>query len=405
MKLNKFLILILTANFALAQQTTAKIQKVKASGFHKIVISPELRSLSQTDLSDFRIYDAKHTEVPYLKIEENDNEQHYDFEEYTTGRFVEQKNITPITIHIPLKEISTLTLFIANTSVNKTYNLYGSNDYEHWFGITENQKLDNLTDAMKTYAMKTISFPRCSYRHLKIVFDDKKTLPINVLRVGNLKPTPINGIDLLPVEPDYSEITNTPGTKKTLVYVRFKNPTVVNKLVFHISGQSYYNRKVRVYKKVETIRKRKKTISWETITQFDLTSYSNNIFPFNILEKEFYMEIDNGDNSQLQINDIQYFQIPVEMAVDLKSNDNYTIKTGNPQQRAPQYDLSYFRDSIPKNLPEAILTDIKTQSKQENAEAPKPFWQSAWFLWTCIGVGGIALLLFTRSLMKDMKSH
>ncbi|MGK4569149.1 hypothetical protein [Flavobacterium sp. 3HN19-14] len=117
------------------------------------------------------------------------------------------------------------------------------------------------------------------------------------------------------------------------------------------------------------------------------------------------MEIENGDDAQLQINGTEYLQIPIVIAADLKSNENYTIRTGNPNLSAPQYDLSYFRDSIPKNLPEVAISDIQTQSPEQQQASPKPFWQSQWFLWACIGIGGIVLLLFTRSLIKDMNRN
>ncbi|MGK4569148.1 hypothetical protein [Flavobacterium sp. 3HN19-14] len=257
--MNKCLLLILLGNFALAQ-TTAKIQ-VKTNGFNKIVISPELRALSKTDLSDLRIYDAKNHEIPYLRIEENDSKPHYDFEEYPIfGKMIDEKDSTSMVVENPMKEINSLTLFIANTSVNKTYNLYGSNDYKSWFGISQKQKLEDLSENSNAYVIKTIVFPRCTYRFLRIVFNNKKTLPINVLHIGNLKPAAKNGIDLLPAVPDYSTVSNVQGSKKTVIAVRYKNPTIINKMVFHISGQRYYNRKVNIYKNVTVTRKRKKHV-------------------------------------------------------------------------------------------------------------------------------------------------
>ncbi|UOV39331.1 hypothetical protein MUN63_00875, partial [Flavobacterium psychrophilum] len=65
--MNKFFILLFIANLSFAQNriATAKIKYDGKEGFHKLVLPTELRSFSNDDLSDFRIFDSKKNEVPY----------------------------------------------------------------------------------------------------------------------------------------------------------------------------------------------------------------------------------------------------------------------------------------------------------------------------------------------------
>ena len=122
----------------------------------------------------------------------------------------------------------------------------------------------------------------------------------------------------------------------------------------------------------------------------------------NIYEKDFYIEIENQDNQPLKINEIKFFQIPVSVIADLKTGENYTIKTGNPDAIAPVYDLEYFKNSITVELPETKISEIIMPKIGSNVIQEKPFWEQSWFMWICISLGGIAVLYFSMSLLKDL---
>jgi 23S rRNA A1618 N6-methylase RlmF len=101
---------------------------------------------------------------------------------------------------------------------------------------------------------------------------------------------------------------------------------------------------------------------------------------------------------------IQFFQNQVAIIADLKANEKYTIQTGNQKLHSPEYDLENFKNSIDNNLPEAKIYDIKQIPSKENSSKNKSFWQQSWFMWLCIGLGGITIAFFTTSLVKDMNN-
>lgn len=405
MKVNKFLILLFFVNLSFAQQiTTAKIKNVGKSGLHRIILPSEIRSFSKENLSDFRIFDAKGIEVPYFTFQEND-QMVYHFEEYAiVSKTVIPKKNTSIIFENPNKTIHEISLYISNSDVVKTYNISGSNDQNEWFGLSNKQVLSNLNSAESTITTKTISFPLCSYRYLKIDFDDKKTLAINVLKIGNLS-NQIEKSILQEISPKNIQTNQIPSEKKTRIHLVFDNPQIIDQILFTISSPSYYNRAARIYvNKTLKIKKRKETYQKE-IASFDLNSKSDNIFNLHLYEKDFFIEIDNKDNQALTFSEIKCNQIPVSIIADLRTNENYSVKTGNSKLNAPQYDLSYFKNKINDSLPEAKIIDIKHQNLKNEIAQTKSFWQQSWFMWLCITIGGISVLYFTTTLVRDIKNN
>ncbi|QGK76978.1 hypothetical protein [Flavobacterium sp. SLB02] len=406
MKLNKFILLLLVANLSFGQyQTTAKLKKVSQSGFNEIILSPEVRSFSKQDLSDIRLFDAKGNEVPYF-IQTPKNVSSNTFEEYTiVSKTTIPKKSTSIIIAIPSnKHNNKLSLFIANSDVEKKYSVSGSDNQKEWFGISDSQTLYDLNSTSETSVVKTISYPLSTYHYLKIDFDDRKTLPINVLKVGNFTSQSQKSA-LQEIFPKKSVTTEIPSGKETQIHILFDAPQVINEISFEISKPTYYKRTAILYKKTKRQTKRKSQIFDEEITSFELNSTATNTFIFpQIFEKEFFIKIKNHDNQPLSISKIKYYQKPISIIADLNSNETYILKTGNKNLAEPEYDLSNFKNNIAGNLPQTTLYDIQQKNAVKNPIANQSFWQKSWFMWLCIVLGGITILFFTASLVKDLKT-
>lgn len=404
MKIYKLIAILLMANAGIAQNlTTAKLDKVAKNGLHRIVLPTTLRSISKEDLSDFRILDPKGNEVPYFYKNENETKITDDYIAYKIISEVSiPKKITTVIFENPEKSISSIVLTIANYDGEKTYNLYGSNDQNQWYGLSNNQVLYDLSSSENLNIDKTISFPLNNYKFLKIELDDKKSLPIKIEKIGNINSKSFTG-DLLTVDYTTKNITELKAVKKTKIRILFDDYQYLNQIKFKISEPKLFQRNVRIYKLEERKVKHKFETFESEITNFELNSDSQNGFNLmNIYEKDFYIEIENQDNQPLKINEIKFFQIPVSVIADLKTGENYTIKTGNPDAIAPVYDLEYFKNSITVELPETKISEIKMPKIGSNVIQEKPFWEQSWFMWICISLGGIAVLYFSMSLLKDL---
>lgn len=405
MKLNNFFILLLLSNISFGQfQVTGKIKEVTENGFHEIVLLPDIRSYSKQDLSDIRIFNTKGNEIPYF-IKSNSQALLNSFQEYNiVSKTVLPKKSTSIVIEIPsVKNNSQISLFIANADVEKNYSVSGSNDLKEWFGISNSETLYDLNSTTEASVVKIISYPLSTYKYVKIDFDDRKTLPINILKAGNFN-TQLQQNILQEIKPEKSSGSEISSQKETQIHVLFERPQVINQIAFEISGPTYYKRKAVIYKKTAIQNKRKSYIINEEIATFELNSNTKNSFEISeIFEKDFYIKIENHDNLPLSISKIKYSQKPVSIIADLNPGEKYTIKTGNKNLAEPEYDLSDFKNNIKGSLPKTAIYDIQQSSKSKNQAPNKSFWQQAWFMWFCIVLGGITILFFTASLIKDLK--
>jgi hypothetical protein len=408
MKFNKFILLFFVATFSMAQNnTTAKIKAVVNNGLHKIVLTPEIRSFSKQDLSDLRIYDSKENEVPYFLIQNDNHTVTNTFSEYKIiSKTVLPKKSTTIIIENPVvKNHNQVSLHISNSNVTKTYSISGSDNQKDWFGLSNSQELNDLTSNNQTYVVKRISFPLCSYKFLKIDIDDKKTLPINIFKAGNLY-NKLQSNSLVQIAIKSFTVTQLPSKKETLIHVFFETPQIVNQLSFEISKPNFYERHTTIYKNATRKTKHKTETYPQTIADFELNSDTKNTLTIpELFEKNFYIKIENQDNQPLTISDVKCMQIPVSIIADLNANEKYVIKTGNPNLNTPQYDLSNFKNNNSNNLPETSIYEIKKTVATPNITTNKSFWQKAWFMWICIILAGFAIVYFTTTLVKDMKSQ
>lgn len=406
MKLTKLILLLLLTSQSFGQfQTTGKLKKVSQDGFHEILLSPEIRSSSKKDLSDIRIFNSNDNEIPYF-IRNSNILPANSFEEYhIVSKKTEPKKNSSVTIALPDGTSNQLTLIIANSDVVKKYSISGSNDQQEWFGISDSQILYDLNSTTESSVAKTISYPLSTYKFLRIDFDDKKTLPVNVLKVGNFnsKKQAQHYYEIMPKKLKINEI---PSKKATSIHIVYDQPQIINQLVFKISKPTYYNRQAIIYKKVSRQIKRKSQLVDEIIATFELNSNSQNSFTIpEIFEQELYIKIENQDNPTLAISAITFNQKPVALIADLNTNEEYILKTGNKRLTKPEYDLSNFKYKIITSLPQASIYEIHKISQAKDKMQKKQFWEETWFMWICIALGGIVILFFTASLVKDLKNQ
>ena len=394
---------LLWSNISIAQITKAKIQAVAKNGLYKMIVPAEVRSYSKDDLGDFRIFDTQNNEVPYFLLSDATEKAVEQFEEFkVVSKVVDNKKSTSIVIANPKVQINGLELIIANSEVIKKYNVSGSNDQKEWFGLINNGSLSDLQSSETTFVSKEISFPLCSYRFLKIVFDDSTTLPINVLKIGNAQTNFLKG-ELQEIKVKSLQTTQISAEKKTIIKIEFDFPQFIDKVVFDINKTSLFKRNARIYTDKEHVEKHKTVKYQHDIARFSMASNQSNAFEIANSKQQFlFIEIENQDNPPLQIPDIKFYQKPVYAIADLKSNENYTITTGYPNLLPPNYDLAYFKETISDALPETQITSIELQKQDNTAGVQASFWQQPWFMWLCIIIAGLMILFFSMKLVKDL---
>lgn len=387
-----------------AQNYQGKINKVSENGLHQILLTPEVRSASQNNTDFLRIFDSKNNEVPYVIYNgKSSNSSFKNFAiisktavpNFATSIIISNENVL---------NLDNLTLKIANTDVDKKYNISGSNDQKEWFGLVSNKVISGLSEAGKTSVERNFSFPLNNYKFLKIDFIDKNSLPINILEAGLEENHSVNQ-SKTELQNFTQKIDTDRKQKQTRITITFQNPQVIDGIGFDISAPSYYLRDASILINKTRIYKKSTENYAENIYAFQLNSKNKNRFDFqSFLTKEFTVEIDNQDNPVLEIKKIKIFQSPVSILTDMKSNENYTLKIDSTWS-APQYDLANSGIDFNQNYPVATISNLEKLDAAKSKEEAKTFWQTPLFMWICIVLAVVIIGYFALGLIKDMNKE
>jgi len=403
MKIKLFISFCFISIFGFGQSHKGAIERVEEKGFHRILIAPEVRSASNENFDFLRIYDDEKKEIPYVV---DFNKDYFFSNRYQSLRISDQKQFKDsvsyyiINVVQNMKYCSELSLKIANTGLTKEYNISGSDDGIHWFGLVMNSMLYDLNDFQNTYVRKTVSFPNNSYKFLKIEFIDKNSMPIKLLEVGyfigdeKIEPTTV-------LEVFKHKIIEGKTNKKTIIKFSADNFYTVDGIAFNFKNSRFF-RKASVFIKETKSVKKKSEIYRKSVATFNLDSNSANSFKWESFQaKDFEIEIENLDNEPLEIKEIKLLQNQIYLITDLDVSKNYEIVVDSTLSK-PQYDLEKFLPNDLSQLNVIRISNFKKISLNKASKTQK-FWQTKWFLWTAIVVAGLIIAYFAFGLLKEVE--
>ena len=401
------LFLVLATSWFMAQNFTGELTTPTKSGFTEIQLGPEVRSAMHNNRAYFRILDSKKNEVAYVVKEHATAVQR----EYTTPLTIVSKNSIPnvstsvVIENEAVQKLEELTLRVANTDVVKTYSVSGSNDQNSWFGLVNSETADDLKSEQYTEVEKIIRFPLNNYRFLKIEFNDKKSLPVQVLSASLKKNQDVVQSALLEIDNFKQSLTEDRANKKTIVQLSFDSRQVIDGIQFLISEPKFFRRKAELFVPYVSVKKRQKISTLESAGILQLDSKTQNKFDIGqIFEKNITVEIENEDNAPLMISQIKLFQNPLSVVADLKVGENYTVIVDSTLS-VPRYDLDYFEDRFKDDMPKIQVVNLKLDNKDATVKAEEPFWKKPVFMWICIGLALLVIAFFSRGLLKDLSQN
>ncbi|WP_103913571.1 DUF3999 family protein [Halpernia humi] len=398
---NFSLILAVFAQLLFAQIERAPLQMTENSGFHQIVLSPEIRSASLNNLDFIRIFDSKNTEVPYVVLNTQTSTKSSKNFEILSKNSIPNVSTSIVVLNKDLEKLDELNLKIANTDVVKTYNISGSNDQKEWFGLVDNQTISNLSDENSTFVLRRFSFPLNQYKYLKFTFIDKKSLPVNILEASSETSFQNNSAPIILRNSSQSISTNT-ERKQSIIKLKFRKPQVIDEIRFNISAPNFYLRNAEISIPKTIVFKGKTQTLIESVGLIQISSKSENTFKISeIFTDELTITIDNQDNLPLEIENVNLYQNPISILVDLKKHEKYAIII-NPKLSKPQYDLANVGLNFNQNFPIAKVNSLEKIEKITTKNAEKSFWQTALFMWICILVAILVIGFFAISMVKDL---
>ncbi len=234
------------------------------------------------------------------------------------------------------------------------------------------------------------------------LYDSKnEEVPFVILRQDRYHPT--EPIIYNPVKIETFTIEEDKEKKLTRLNFKFEKPQLLNVITFTVDSPGYYYRIANLYSN-STGKDGRRSQHFEHTFYFN--SKSQNICQLNdLFLDDFTIEILNEDNKPLHITRTVLEQLAPLLVADLKKDEKYTLKFGDPNLNAPKYDIHNFID-YKKKMPYVKTTVLETLNV---TPLPSPetkvqsFWQKPWFLWSSIGIGALILFIFSASLIKEMR--
>lgn len=398
------LVFVMGASGVFAQHSfkyQAALQKVDTDGFYRISLAPALIAKSKADLSDLRILDQGKHFVPYLFGEQlvfKDQSGFIAFPQLKTADGADTVTTFVADNSVRLT-INQLYLKLRNTSVERTVNLSGSDDLNHWYAIKENMALaaaDGDNQSQGTY-QQMLNFPSSTYRYFKIQILNKSKEPVAILQVGVYRQQS--------VKPGYVKITDGMVKQKdtaniSSVTLRLNDNYQVNKLHLSVTGQKYYKRTVSIY---EVGRNFKRLIADTMISSAGVQDLY-----FSVKAKTIELEISNGDNPPLAISGISAYQLDQSMISYLEKGKQYYMLSGDEKAVAPDYDLKFFGDSVQHQL-----AQISHGQVEKNMLYQQPVLKSNikddklnnWLVGFAVGLVVIVLVLLTFKMTKEVNKR
>lgn len=331
--------------------------EIAETGLVKIGIPLETLDAARPDLSDLRIFDAEGREVPFRierpaqvqpKVVPAENLQVAISSDETvlTVETRTQRPVDKVAVETPAEQ------FIKSVRVE------GSKDGVHWEEITRNQPIFRQPGAAKT----DIEFAPGAWAKLRVVIDDRRSLPLPVTNVTIRETAP----DQLPEEPldvTIIERDESPGQTRLTLAVPAANVTLAGLQIE--AADPLFTRQVRLaYREYIEGEVRNRVLVQATIYRVALEGHptvSELTFARDVVlpSRELILTIVNGDSPPLTITSIGAIYRPVFATWLVNRPGTFHFICGNQKCAAPQYDLATLpTDLKPMNVRPRTVTAL-----------------------------------------------
>lgn len=381
-------------------QLESRLSVVDQDGFYKILLRPEQLGVLTSDLSDIRIYDSAGGEVPYLLEQEHHREHFTLFRKY---EILEEKRVperySVYTVHNPDKKaINNLNLIIKNAEVRKDMRLLGSEDLQEWFAVKEISRISSINNQRGTSEIKLLDFPLSNYKYFRLEISDSTSSPIQITSIGYYEHFSKSG--------NYREITpvavvqqDIKKEKISVIAIAFAHQQLIDQLELEVEGSSFYYRNARL----EVKKMADKKAYYQLVAQFPLSSSTPHIVTLGGIKADnLRLVIENADNPPLEVS-AKAWQLNRYLLADLQKEKSYTLRLGNKNIGLPNYDLHYFRDSLPAHLPVIEPLDMKALASTVSLPASKSFFSTTLYIWAAIIFAAGLLGYITFKMVTEME--
>lgn len=374
--------------------------------WHSIKIPDGVFSKVNPSLNDIRIYGISEKndtlEVPYLlKV----NQEKWLTEKRSFEIINTSKKNDGYYYTFKLEDIEPITdieLVFKNSNFDWKTKLEGSTDQQEWFTILDDYRILNIKNESTDYRFTRLVFPAASYRYFRLWIKTDSQPELETAYISEL--TRSEGT-LVNHAVKSIKTTQNKTRKTTEIIFKLDQPVPVSSLKINVESDFDYFRSVNLSYLADSLKTEKGwKYNYQTFKKGTLNSLEDNEFNFkSIIAQNFKFVINNNDNQPLEITTVEVQGFQHELIARFSEPANYKMVYGNKNASSPNYDISKFKENIPKELTALEIGAEQSIAKPEQAGISALFENEIW-LWGIMGVIILILGGFTFKMLKNSES-
>lgn len=408
-KINKYIVVI--ALFFITKQSFSQLEKYSyqadinnvSDTWHTLKLPLQAYSLINKNYTDIRIYGLSDTdtiEVPYIKEIFKDKITRTESTIEIINRSKSSKGSYFTISNKAAEEINEIEFVFKENNFDWYLTLEGSNDNENWFVVAENERIVSLKKNTVNFKATKVKFPTINYKYIRVLVNHVNNL--NLLDALIYNNTIVKGEEVIHTSLKQS-VEEQKESKKTQISVHLKEKLPVSKVIIPIQSDVDYYRKIHIKTLRDSIvLENKIKYNYTNIGFYEISSYEKNEIQINsIITDNFVIEIENLDNQPLAIGKITMSGNPVFLKARFpKEKLRYVLAVGNDYERVPNYDITGFTNTIPKDLKQLSINDFIAISKKEIKEKGPVLPFPKYILWIVLILIVVILGFFTFKMFK-----
>lgn len=295
--------------------------------------------------------------------------------------------------------VNKITLNFKQSNFDWKLKLEGSQDLNIWFDIVDNYRILSIKNPSAEYKFSDIIFTESKYKfyRIKISADEKPILLSATLQQTQLRKDMYQEFKIKSKIIEFDKTSN-----KTIIKLQLNAKMPVSCIRFNINDKVDYYRPVSISKAINAFKTETGIHNnYNEIAGGILNSIDINEIKFEPeFAKDFKIEIENKNNSPLNIGSIEMLGFNYSIIARFSEKADYYLIYGNSNANPPEYDINMFKDKIPDSLnilnPEPEL--VSALSTNNN---PTPVEVNKLWLWVVLLVIIVLLGVFTYKMLQN----
>lgn len=377
--------------------------------FAEVTLNNEVFPYAREDLADLRIIDITiGQEIPYKLLVERGGQFQDSLNVDVRDLGHTPNQITTFVVDMGLKRVLHNELEILTPSENfqRQVLLESSSDQKMWLSLTDTNRIFDFTVQARNINERDtrISYAPSTARYLRISILDDGSFPLEV--VGAIA---YFNEESLPVEIEVMAIMTTRTENKD---GRFTH------LVTDLGDRGFFARRLSIRSPQENFYRKVKLDGSDDGKHWINVVNSDSLFVINTPEfsgsklsltypestyRYYRLTIFNEDNPLLPITTTQTYGFLRKVIFSAKASGTYQLHYGNPNSRAPSYELRHiFPYLAPENLLAGTLGDQIVNAVYLDLSAPVSE-RYGWLLTAVVGFSSLALGIFLTRLLRQAR--